>query len=85
MILRDTNGDGMADNKSVFLSGLNHPYGMLILGNWFYVANTDGILKYPYKAGQTKITGAPIKILSLPAGGYNNHWTRNLRANADGK
>jgi glucose/arabinose dehydrogenase len=84
IIFRDSNGDGMPDMHSVFLSGLNQPYGMLIMGDWFYVANTDGLWRYPYKAGQTKITGAGKKILNLPAGGYNNHWTRNLRANADG-
>ena len=83
IILRDTNGDGIADSKSDFLAGLNQPFGILILKNWFYVANTDGLWRYPYKAGQSKITGAGTKILSLPAGGYNNHWTRNLRANAD--
>jgi len=84
LLFRDTNGDGAADLKTVFLSGLNQPYGMLILGNWFYVANTDGIVRYPYVAGQTKITSPGKTILSLPAGGYNNHWTRNLRANSAG-
>jgi glucose/arabinose dehydrogenase len=84
ILLRDTNRDGRADEKIVFLSGLNQPYGMLILNNWFYVTNTDGLLRYPYQAGQTRITGHGTKILSLPVGGYNNHWTRNLRANADG-
>jgi len=83
-ILRDTNGDGVPDLREVFLSNLNQPYGMLILGNSFYVANTDGLWKYDYKTGQTKITTPGKMILSLPAGGYNNHWTRNLRANATG-
>jgi glucose/arabinose dehydrogenase len=83
-ILRDTNGDGVPDLRGVFLSNLNQPFGMLILGNSFYVANTDGLWKYDYKAGQTKITTPGKMILSLPAGGYNNHWTRNLRANAAG-
>ena len=83
-ILRDTNGDGVPDLRSTFLSNLNQPFGMLILGNSFYVANTDGLWKYDYKAGQTKITAPGKMILSLPAGGYNNHWTRNLRANAAG-
>jgi glucose/arabinose dehydrogenase len=82
-LLRDANGDGKPDMQSVFLSNLNQPYGMLILGNAFYVANTDGIWKYNYTSGQTKIEGPGKMILSLPAGGYNNHWTRNLRANAD--
>lgn len=83
-ILRDTNGDGVPDLREVFLSNLNQPYGMLIMGNSFYVANTDGLWKYDYKVGQTKITTTGKMILSLPAGGYNNHWTRNLRANAAG-
>jgi glucose/arabinose dehydrogenase len=83
MLLRDTNGDGAADIKTVFLSRLNKPYGLLILNNWFYVANTDGVWRYPYKPGQTNITVRGTKILSLPAGGYNNHWTRNLRTNAN--
>jgi len=84
LLFRDTNGDGVPDLKTVFLSGLNQPYGILVLGNAFYIANTDGIWKYPYTTGQTKITSPGKMILSLPAGGYNNHWTRNLRANADG-
>jgi len=84
IILQDKNNDGIADAKSIFLSGLNQPFGMLILNNWFYVANTDGLWRYPYQTGQTKITGPGTKILSLPAGGYNNHWTRNLRTNKDG-
>lgn len=83
-LLRDTNGDGIADIKKIFLRGVNQPYGMLILNGWFYVANTDGLWRYPCKPGQTIITNPGIKILSLPAGGYNNHWTRNLRANKDG-
>jgi len=83
MIFRDTNGNGMPNSESVFLSHLNEPFGMLILGNWFYVANTDGVWRYPYKAGDKKVSGAGQKILTLPAGGYNNHWTRNLRTNAD--
>jgi glucose/arabinose dehydrogenase len=84
ILLRDTNGDGVPDLKTVFLANLNQPYGILILDNWFYVANTDGLLRYPYKAGQTKMTDPGKTILSLPAGGYNNHWTRNLRANSAG-
>jgi glucose/arabinose dehydrogenase len=69
--------------KIVFLSGLNQPFGMLILGNWFYVANTDALWRYPYKPGESHVSGPGKIILTLPAGGYNNHWTRNLRTNAD--
>ncbi|UOQ65757.1 PQQ-dependent sugar dehydrogenase [Hymenobacter volaticus] len=83
-LLRDTNKDGKPDVRETFLSGLNQPLGMLVLGNYFYVANTDGVLRYAYKPGQTKITGPGEKILTLPGKGYNNHWTRNLVANADG-
>lgn len=83
-VLRDTNGDGIAESKQVFLENLNKPLGMLVLGEFFYVGNTDGIWRYPYKAGDSKIQGKGEKILSLPAGGYNNHWTRNLLVNADG-
>ncbi|RFZ92058.1 sorbosone dehydrogenase family protein [Mucilaginibacter conchicola] len=83
-LLRDTDGDGKIDFRGVFLDKLNQPYGMLILGNSFYVANTDGLWKYDYKPGQDKITAPGKMILSLPAGGYNNHWTRNIHANADG-
>lgn len=84
ILLRDTDNNGSPDLKTVFLSSLNQPYGMLILGKWFYVANTDGLWRYPYQAGQTRINSPGKMILSLPAGGYNNHWTRNLRANAAG-
>lgn len=84
MLFRDRNGDGVPEFKTVFLSGLNQPFGMLILGNWFYVANTDGLWRFAYKPGLTHITGPGKMILRLPAGGYNNHWTRNLRANAAG-
>jgi len=83
-IIRDLNKDGKPDLKQVFLTGLKQPLGMLVLGNYFYVANTDGIMRYPYQAGQTSISDPGKKILDLPAGGYNNHWTRNLIANAEG-
>ncbi len=85
ILLRDTNGDGQPDVKTVFLSGLNQPFGMLVAGNYFYVANTNGLLRYPYTTGQTKISTAGTPILNLPAGGYNNHWTRNLHLSPDGK
>lgn len=78
LLFRDTNQDGKPDLRTTFLSGLNQPYGMAFIGNSFYVANTDGLWVYPYKNGDTQITGAGKKIVNLPAGGYNNHWTRNL-------
>jgi glucose/arabinose dehydrogenase len=84
-LLRDTDKDGKPDLRETFLTGLNQPFGMLMLGNSFYVANTDGLLRFPYQPDQTKMTAAGQKIMNLPAGGYNNHWTRNLLASPDGK
>jgi len=84
-LLRDTNGDGKPDVRTVFLAGLKQPFGMLVLGNYFYVADTDGVLRFAYQPGATQLTGPGQKILSLPEGGYNNHWTRNLLASQDGK
>ncbi|MCE7064524.1 sorbosone dehydrogenase family protein [Dyadobacter sp. CY326] len=83
-LLRDVNKDGKPELQEIFMEKLKQPLGMLILKNYFYVANTDGVYRYPYKAGETKITGKGERIVELPAGGYNNHWTRNLLANADG-
>ena len=83
ILYRDSNKDGKPDLQSLFLSGLNQPFGVLLIGNTLYVANTDGVVTYPYKTGDTKITAEGKKIVDLPAGGYNNHWTRNLIANAD--
>lgn len=84
-ILQDTDKDGVYDVREVFMSNLNKPFGMLILNNHFYVGNTDGIMMYPYKPGQKIISETGKKILELPAGGYNNHWTRNIIASPDGK
>ena len=84
-LLRDTDHDGRPDVRETFLAGLDQPFGMLLLGNTFYVANTNGVLRFPYQPGQTKITAPGQKILDLPEGGYNNHWTRNLLASADGR
>ena len=82
--LRDKDGDGRAEMRETFLEGLNHPFGMLALGDTFYVANTDALLSYPFDSAQGRVTGKGRKILDLPAGGYNNHWTRNVIANRDG-
>lgn len=83
-LIRDKDEDGTPEYQEVFMEDLNQPYGMLVLDNYFYVANTDGLYRYPYTEGDTKIEVEGEKILSLPAGGYNNHWTRNLIANKDG-
>lgn len=81
-LFRDTNNDGKPDLRETFLTGLNMPHGMLVLGNWFYVGNTNGVVRYPYRAGQTKIDGKGEKILDLPVDG---HYTRNLIADPAGK
>jgi glucose/arabinose dehydrogenase len=83
-LLRDTNGDGVADLHTVFMSGLNSPFGMALVGDTLYVANTDALVRVPYKAGQTQITSAPIPVTDLPAGPLNHHWTKNVIASADG-
>jgi len=83
-LLRDKDGDGQPETREVFMTGLNQPFGMLVLNDYFYVGNTDALMRYPYKTGQTKLAANGEKILSLPAGGYNHHWTRNLLPNADG-
>lgn len=81
-LLRDKDGDGTAEVRETFLEDLKQPFGMLVIGNNFYVANTDGLYKYPYKDGQTSLKGSKgQKIVDLPAGGYNNHWTRNIITN----
>ena len=84
-IMKDENKDGSYEVRGEFLSQLNRPFGMLILGNYFYVANTDALVRYPYSPGERSVKGKGEKILDLPAGGYNNHWTRNIIASADGK
>lgn len=81
-LLRDTNGDGVADQKSPLLTGLNSPYGMVLLGDHLYVANTDALVRFPFKPGDTRITAKPEVVVKLPGGG--NHWARNVIASADG-
>jgi glucose/arabinose dehydrogenase len=81
-ILRDTDRDGKPDIRDTFLSGLNQPFGMLLLKNNFYVANTDALWMFPYKKGALKITGEGKKIIDLPAGKNNRHWTRNIITNS---
>jgi glucose/arabinose dehydrogenase len=82
-LLRDTNGDGAADQRSAFLTGLNSPFGMALVGNWLYVANTDALVRFPYQPGQTQITAKPEKIYDLAGGA--NHWARNVVAAPDGQ
>jgi len=83
IVLRDTDKDGKFETREVFLKGLNRPFGMLILKDFFYVANTDGLYRYPYKNAPLKLETQGVKIVDLPAGGYNNHWTRNIISNPE--
>jgi glucose/arabinose dehydrogenase len=82
-LLRDTTGTGVA-TKSIFLEGLNSPFGMALVGNELYVANTDAILRFPYEEGVTTINDAGMKVADLPAGPINHHWTKNVIASRDG-
>ena len=83
-LLRDANADGTVEQKSIFLQNLNQPFGMVLVNGTLYVANTDGVMAFPYQDGAVSIQAAGKKIVTLPAGGYNNHWTRNIIANKDG-
>jgi glucose/arabinose dehydrogenase len=83
-LLRDADGDGVAEVRSVFLSGLNSPFGMVLVGEDFYVADTDAIMKFAYHEGDTKIETAGVKVADLPAGTINHHWTKDLTARPDG-
>jgi glucose/arabinose dehydrogenase len=83
-LLRDTNGDGIADQRTTFISGLNSPFGMTLVGDTLYVADTDALLAFPYQAGATSITVRPRKVTNLPGGPINHHWTKNVVASPDG-
>lgn len=83
-LLRDIDRDGVADLRSVFLAGLNSPFGMALVDGNLYIANTDAVLRFPYVAGQTQISAPGRELLKLPAGEINHHWTKNLVASPDG-
>jgi glucose/arabinose dehydrogenase len=83
-LVRDADGDGVPEIKTTFLSNLHSPFGMALVGNTFYVADSDALLAFPYQTGETKITAAPRKIADLPAGPINHHWTKNVIASPDG-
>jgi glucose/arabinose dehydrogenase len=83
-LLRDANGDGVAESRSVLLSGLNSPYGMALVGDRLYVAESDKLVRFPFTPGQTRIGAPAEKVLDLPGGRINHHWTKNVVANADG-
>ena len=83
-LLRDADGDGKAEIRTVFLQNLSSPFGMTLVGNDLYVANSDALVRFPYQSGQTSISAAPVKVLDLPAGPINHHWTKNVIASRDG-
>lgn len=83
-LLRDTDGDGVADARTVLLSGLNSPFGLQYRDGTLYVAATDAVLAWPFRPGQTRITGAPRTVVALPAGRINHHWTKNILISPDG-
>jgi glucose/arabinose dehydrogenase len=83
-LLRDTHGDGKADMRTPFLTGLNSPFGIALVGTDLYVADSDALLRFPYAAGDTHIAASGVKVADLPAGTINHHWTKNVIANADG-
>jgi glucose/arabinose dehydrogenase len=83
-LLRDTDGDGVAETRSVLLKGLHSPFGMALVGNLLYVANGDALVRFPYADGQTEITEHATKVVSFPPGPMNHHWTKSLVGSADG-
>jgi glucose/arabinose dehydrogenase len=85
VVLRDKNKDGTAEERFTFTENVSQPFGMAFNGDWFYVANTDSVVRFKYKSGQTKADTAPEKLIALTEGGYNQHWTRNIIFSPDGK
>jgi glucose/arabinose dehydrogenase len=83
-LLRDGDGDGVAETKTVFLTGLRSPFGMTLVGDTLYVANTNALMAYPYRTGETRITATGRKVTDLPEGDINHHWTKNVIASPDG-
>jgi glucose/arabinose dehydrogenase len=84
-LLRDTDGDGVADVTTPFIQGLNSSFGMALIGDRFYVANTDGIVRFDYQDGATELKGPMTRVADLPGGPINHHWTKNIIASPDGK
>ena len=83
-LLRDANSDGVAETRTVFLENLNSPFGMVLVGNDFYVADSDAVMRFAYTTGATRIDGPGQKVTDLPAGTINHHWTKNIIASRDG-
>jgi glucose/arabinose dehydrogenase len=85
VLLRDANNTGVAQMQTVFIGGLHSPFGMALIGNELYVADTDALLRFDYVEGATQITGPGVKVADLPAGPINHHWTKNILADRSGK
>ena len=83
-LLRDADGDGVAELRTPFIEGIQSPFGMALVGDAFYVAGTDALLRYPYRAGDTRIAAPGVRVVELPAGRINYHWTKSLVASPDG-
>jgi glucose/arabinose dehydrogenase len=84
ILLRGVKADGTAETKTVFAQDLNSPFGMTLAGNDLYIANADALWRFPYKTGETTLSGHGVKVIDLPAG-INHHWTKNVAASPDGK
>ncbi|MGC4009773.1 MAG: sorbosone dehydrogenase family protein [Pseudomonas sp.] len=84
-LLRDADGDGVPEQRSVLLEGLFSPFGMALVDNWLYVANADAVVRFPYKTGETTISAPAEKVVDLPGGPLNHHWTKNILASPDGR
>ena len=84
-LLRDADGDGVAETRTVFLAGLNSPFGMALVGNDLYVANSDAVVRFPYGKARRRSRRAGTKVVDLPAGPRNHHWTKNIIACPDGR
>lgn len=84
-LLRDADGDGVAETRQVLLENLFSPFGMALVGDQLYIANADALVRVPYREGQTHIESAPVKVADLPGGPINHHWTKSLIASTDGK
>ncbi|MBA2686933.1 MAG: sorbosone dehydrogenase family protein, partial [Gemmatimonadaceae bacterium] len=84
-LLRDADSNGVAETRTVFLAGLHSPFGMALVGDTLYVANSDAVVRFPYSPGETRISAPGTPVVSLPAGPINHHWTKNIIASPDGR
>jgi glucose/arabinose dehydrogenase len=84
ILVRDANGDGVAETKTTFAQGLKQPFGMTLANGMLYIANSDGVVSFPYQPGQTEVTGVGTKVFDLPGGPINHHWTKNVVVSPDG-